>query len=309
MTSEPAEHEKTSRAIRLLLEDWYRAGIDDLLLPARAANAIPQESRASAATAVAAPPAVPNARTAQAIPDSTMASNPPSPPMKKSSKPHGARPPADPEPSLLSGLGDGYEQEKLDPKGQADALRRLDEQVKTCRKCLELADARTHTVFGVGNPSAELCFLGEAPGADEDRQGEPFVGRAGQLLTRIIEACGLKRSDVYILNVLKCRPPGNRNPLPLEMDHCFPYLEAQLEIIQPKFICCLGAIAARALLGTTTSIAKMRGQFFRYKGSRVIVTYHPAYLLRSPSAKRPVWEDMKRLMQAMGRPIQEKKRS
>ncbi len=178
----------------------------------------------------------------------------------------------------------------------ADCLEIVQADVAACQQCAELASTRTQTVFGVGNPQARLCFLGEAPGADEDRQGEPFVGRAGKLLTRIIEACTLTREDVYILNVLKCRPPGNRNPLPDEVRKCRGFLNRQLELIQPEFICCLGAVAAQTLLETDLPIGKLRGDFHEYEGVRVMCTYHPAYLLRNPSAKRIVWEDMKRLM-------------
>lgn len=180
------------------------------------------------------------------------------------------------------------------------ALAAIDERVKVCTRCQELAETRTQTVFGVGNVQPRLCFLGEAPGADEDRQGEPFVGRAGQLLNRIIEACQMKREDVYILNVLKCRPPGNRNPAPAEAANCREYLDEQLEILQPEFICCLGAVAAQALLDTTVSIGKLRGRFHDYGQIKVVCTYHPAYLLRNPSAKKNTWDDMKMLMQEMG---------
>ncbi|MEX0937963.1 MAG: uracil-DNA glycosylase [Pirellulales bacterium] len=173
-------------------------------------------------------------------------------------------------------------------------------EVAACTQCAELSSTRTQTVFGVGNPTARLCFLGESPGADEDRQGEPFVGRAGQLLTKIIEACRMSRQDVYILNVLKCRPPGNRNPLPDEAANCRGFLNRQLDAIQPEFICCLGAVAARELLETTEPIGKLRGRFFDYRGIRVMCTYHPAYLLRNPAAKRDVWEDMQMLMKEMG---------
>jgi DNA polymerase len=187
------------------------------------------------------------------------------------------------------------------------ALSVLQQEVAGCRRCKELASTRTQTVFGVGNPEARLCFLGEAPGADEDRLGEPFVGRAGQLLTKIIEACKLRREDVYILNVLKCRPPGNRNPLPDEVTNCRGYLEAQLEIIRPEFICCLGAVAARMLLDTPAPIGKLRKQFFNYGHSQVLCTYHPAFLLRNPNAKKDVWEDMQLLMERLGMPIAKKK--
>jgi uracil-DNA glycosylase len=181
-----------------------------------------------------------------------------------------------------------------------DSLQLIRQEVAACRACHELAATRTQTVFGVGNPSARLCFLGEAPGADEDQRGEPFVGRAGQLLTKIIEACTLSRDDVYILNVLKCRPPGNRNPLPDEVSNCRGFLDRQLSCIRPEYICCLGAVAAQTLLQTETPISRMRGQFFDYRGIAVMCTYHPAYLLRNPAAKKDVWEDMKVLMRRLG---------
>lgn len=180
------------------------------------------------------------------------------------------------------------------------ALGSLGEQVATCSRCQELAENRTQTVFGVGNPMARLVFLGEAPGADEDRQGEPFVGRAGQLLTKIIEACTLRREDVYILNILKCRPPGNRNPQPAEAENCSEYLRRQLQIIRPEFICCLGAVAAQNLLDTTESIGKLRGKIHAWGDIQVVATYHPAYLLRNPNAKRATWQDMKFLMHHLG---------
>jgi DNA polymerase len=178
-----------------------------------------------------------------------------------------------------------------------DALRR---RVAGCTRCAELVQNRTQTVFGVGNPRPRLVFLGEAPGADEDRQGEPFVGRAGKLLNDIITACTFRREDVYILNILKCRPPGNRNPLPQEADNCEEYLQEQLEILQPEYICCLGAVAATNLLNTNSPIGRLRGKFHDYHGIKVVATYHPAYLLRNPSAKRHTWDDMKMLLGDMG---------
>lgn len=184
-----------------------------------------------------------------------------------------------------------------DPMAQLAVLQK---KVATCTRCKELAETRTQTVFGVGNLHPRLVFLGEAPGADEDRQGEPFVGRAGQLLTKIIEACTLTRDEVYILNILKCRPPGNRNPSPDESANCREWLNAQLEILQPEFICCLGAVAAHNLLETDTPIGRMRGTFYEYQGIKVLCTYHPAYLLRNPAAKAPCWDDMQLLMKAMG---------
>ena len=182
----------------------------------------------------------------------------------------------------------------------ARELQILQESVVSCTQCSELASTRTQTVFGVGHPGARLCFLGEAPGADEDRQGEPFVGAAGQLLDKIIAACRLRRQDVYILNVLKCRPPGNRNPLPEEATNCRSFLQRQLDLIQPEFICCLGTVAAQNLLGTTETIGKLRGQIHTFQGFQVVCTYHPAYLLRNPAAKNHVWDDMKFLMRALG---------
>jgi DNA polymerase len=191
-----------------------------------------------------------------------------------------------------------------DPASQsisnAPSLQVLQQEVALCTRCNELARSRTQTVFGVGNPSARLCFVGEAPGADEDRLGEPFVGRGGQLLNKIIEACRLKREEVYICNVLKCRPPGNRNPLPEEAANCRRYLERQLELVGPAFICCLGAVAAQNLLGTTQPIGRLRGKVHTYRGAKVVCTYHPAYLLRNPAAKKDTWDDMKLLMREMG---------
>ena len=180
------------------------------------------------------------------------------------------------------------------------ALAILRQQVSDCTRCAELAATRTQTVFGAGNPAARICFLGEAPGADEDASGEPFVGRAGQLLTKIIEACTLTRDEVFILNVLKCRPPGNRTPDPAEVANCRPFFARQFEVIAPEFICCLGTTAAHALLGTTEPIGRLRRRWFTYGSAQVICTYHPSYLLRNPAAKKDVWEDMKMLMERMG---------
>jgi uracil-DNA glycosylase len=188
-------------------------------------------------------------------------------------------------------------------RSDAPTLEVLQQEVAGCTRCGELASTRTQTVFGVGNPKARLCFLGEAPGADEDRLGEPFVGRAGQLLNKILEACSLRREDVYILNVIKCRPPGNRNPAPDEAQNCRRFLDRQLELIKPEFICCLGSVAAQNLLGTTESIGRLRGNVHDYGGIHVVCTYHPAYLLRNPSAKKQTWDDMKLLMREMGTPV------
>jgi DNA polymerase len=186
-------------------------------------------------------------------------------------------------------------------KSKTDQLRELAQKVAQCTLCSELALTRKQTVFGVGNPDAQLVFLGEAPGADEDSQGEPFVGRAGMLLNDIItKGMKIRREDVYICNILRCRPPGNRNPLPQEAEHCKPFLDQTLEIIKPKYICCLGTVAAQNLLQTSNSIGSMRGKIFRYNNIKVICTYHPAYLLRTPSAKKQTWEDIQLLMREMG---------
>jgi len=212
-------------------------------------------------------------------------------------------PPRPLAPSLLSG-NSAYPADLPDSVAAREALlSELNAEVRACKLCRELACSRKQTVFGVGSPQPRVVFFGEAPGADEDRQGEPFVGRAGQLLTKIIEACGWKRSDVYIMNVLKCRPPENRNPLPAEVDNCRPFFERQFEILRPEFIVCVGTVPAQALLETTESVGKLRGRFFRYQDSRVLVTYHPSYLLRNPSAKKYVWDDMQLLLKEMGLPI------
>jgi DNA polymerase len=189
------------------------------------------------------------------------------------------------------------------PEHRRDELEVLCDRVAQCTRCAELAATRTRTVFGEGALDAELCFVGEAPGADEDATGRPFVGAAGQLLDRIIAACGMKREDVYICNILRCRPPGNRLPLPHEAANCREYLEKTLALVRPKYICALGACAAQNLLDSKLSIGRLRGRFHDYRGIPVVCTYHPAYLLRNPSAKKDVWEDLKKLLARMGRPV------
>ena len=184
---------------------------------------------------------------------------------------------------------------------ETSELARIESRTKACVLCRELSRCRHSVVFGVGNPRAELMFIGEAPGADEDAQGEPFVGRAGQLLTKIIEAMGCRREDVYISNVLKCRPPQNRTPLPDEVTNCLPYLLSQIELIQPKVIVALGATALRALLDVQLGITKMRGNWYTFRDIPIMPTFHPAYLLRNPAAKREVWTDMKAVLKKLGR--------
>jgi len=178
------------------------------------------------------------------------------------------------------------------------SLEDIQRSIKNCQRC-HLHAGRKNVVFGSGNPQASLVFIGEAPGADEDQQGLPFVGRAGQLLTKIIEAMGSKREDVYIANILKCRPPNNRNPLPAEIQVCEQFLIQQLTAISPKIICALGTFAAQTLLKREIPITVMRGKFYDYHGIALMPTYHPAYLLRNPSAKRLVWEDVQQIMKRL----------
>lgn len=177
----------------------------------------------------------------------------------------------------------------------------LRNEIGDCQRC-KLCKERTHIVFGIGNPQASLMFVGEGPGADEDAKGEPFVGRAGQLLTKMIEAMGLTRDKIYIANVVKCRPPNNRNPEPDEIEACIPFLKKQIATINPKVIVCLGTFASKTLLQTEIPITKLRGEFRDYEKTtiKVMPTYHPAFLLRNPNMKRPVWEDLKKVMDFLG---------
>ncbi len=204
----------------------------------------------------------------------------------------------EPTPWNLPVLSDGERQT------QFDALR---SKVQACQKCTEIVCYRQQIVFGTGPLRPTVVFMGEAPGADEDKQGVPFVGRAGQLLTKIIEAMQLKRDEVYILNALKCRPPQNRTPVPEEIEHCRPFVETQLDVLQPKYIVCLGAVAVRSLLGLANPVGGLRGRFHQYRQSQVVVTYHPSYLLRNESAKRLVWQDMQMLMRELGISVPTKK--
>ncbi len=202
-------------------------------------------------------------------------------------------------------------------RGKDARLAPLRDRVAVCRLCPHLASSRTQTVFGVGNMDAELMFIGEAPGADEDRQGEPFVGRAGQLLTKIIAAMGFSREDVFIANVLKCRPnmppdaPGNRPPTAAEMETCLPYLTEQIEIIGPKVLVALGATAVEGLLKIREPMGKLRGRWHSYRETPLMITFHPSYLLRNQSntEKRKVWEDMLLVLERLERPITEKQRN
>ncbi len=196
-----------------------------------------------------------------------------------------------PTPATLSDKGCG-----------SPELLAVREALGDCARC-GLGGGRKHLVFGVGNPGAELMFVGEGPGADEDRQGEPFVGRAGQLLTKMIEAMGFRREEVYIANVVKCRPPENRNPEPDEMDACEPFLRRQIGAVKPKVIVALGKIAAQRLLRDPTPISRLRGRWFELEGVRLMPTFHPAYLLRSPDEKKKAWEDLQLVMKELGKPV------
>lgn len=183
--------------------------------------------------------------------------------------------------------------------------------VATCDRCGDMFSTRTQTVFGVGPIDPEVAFVGEAPGADEDKQGEPFVGRAGQLLTRIINVCGFKREEVYIFNTLKCRPPNNRTPTPAECNNCRPFFDQQFDLVKPKHVVALGGTAAKSLLNTATGITRLRGKVYDYRGVPLVCTFHPSALLRDDSGqmKRDCWEDMKLLLRTMGRPIPDGKKN
>jgi DNA polymerase len=201
---------------------------------------------------------------------------------------------ADPEESLFSAP-----QLEAGVKDPALALRIIRQDLGACTRC-PLHKGRKQIVFGVGNPKAELMFVGEAPGADEDEQGEPFVGRAGQLLNNMIKAMGLRREDVYIANIIKCRPPGNRVPERIECETCSPFLLRQIAAIQPKVIVALGAVAAKTLLALNAPMAELRGRWYDFRGTKLAVTYHPAFLLRDPRQKKEAWKDLQRVMKELG---------
>jgi DNA polymerase len=208
---------------------------------------------------------------------------------------------------LASGSADLFAEVKPEtpqsPEGRRRELAVLAQTIAPCDRCPELYSTRTQTVFGVGPVDPEICFVGEAPGADEDAKGEPFVGRAGQLLDKIILACGFKREEVYICNTIKCRPPSNRTPSPTERSNCRDYFDRQIALVNPKYIVCLGATAAQNVLGSTLGIGKLRGTLHKYGSIPVLCTFHPAFLLRDETKKKDCWDDMKMLLAAMGRPI------
>jgi uracil-DNA glycosylase len=192
------------------------------------------------------------------------------------------------------------------PTDRVSALRNIREEIGDCTRCRLHKQGRKQIVFGVGNPHADLMFIGEAPGADEDEKGEPFVGRAGQLLTNMIKAMGLGREDVYIANIIKCRPPGNRTPERDECDTCSPFLMKQIEVIAPKAIVALGAVAAKTLLAVNAPMSELRGRWYDFRGTKLAVTYHPAFLLRDPRQKKETWKDLQMVMKDLGLPMPEK---
>lgn len=288
------EQERAQRAVRQFMQSWQRSGLTHIkhIEPAPVV----------AAPAEVVPPAVPESKTPLRIrpaePETPPERTPVSPP--EPAVEHVVEPvveTADPRKEMSVPRTTKSRLSKADRQAQLDIVAG---EVSQCRQCPELAETRTQTVFGVGNPSAKIMFIGEAPGADEDKQGEPFVGRAGKLLDKIIEACQMKRSEIYIANILRCRPPGNRNPSDQEAANCRGFLDAQIEIVDPDYIVCWGSVAAKNLLHSELPIGKMRGQFYEYGRARVVCTYHPSYLLRNPSAKKNVWEDMILLFKDMG---------
>lgn len=283
MAQDPA---RLRRGLAQQLDSLAQAGVTHLPKAKR---------RAAAASVATAPAASAPAKAARPAPAANAASTPGQAAAGRTRAATSAPPATRPQPTAA-----GAALPALTPAQRLVALECIKHEVQACTRCKHLASARTQTVFGVGNTTPRLCFLGEAPGADEDRLGEPFVGRAGQLLTKIIEACTFKREDVYILNVLKCRPPDNRTPEPPEIANCRGFLDRQLEVLQPQFICCLGATAAQTLLGSVESIGRLRKRFHQHGNAKVICTYHPSYLLRNPPAKKDVWDDMQMLLKEMG---------
>ncbi len=301
VTHIPNPREEGVRAAEKWLEQW---SVDSGVEVAKSLGVFPGESAASLnktapATSPALPPAAPSPASISPAPaPSTPAPSIPAAPMRSSS----------PLPSLVDGQTH-WSERPIELAARNERFRLLQAEVAACRKCTEIVCRRQKTVFGVGPSNARIVMFGEAPGADEDRVGEPFVGAAGQLLDKILVASGLSREEVYIMNALRCRPPNNRTPTEAEIENCRPFFETQLETIQPEYIVCWGAVAVRAVLRSTESVGRLRGKFHTYRGAKVMVTYHPAYLLRNPEAKRLTWDDMKMLMRELGIPIPPPKRA
>ncbi|MCM2370174.1 uracil-DNA glycosylase [Aporhodopirellula aestuarii] len=277
-----------------LLAHLQRSGIRFVPQPSEAGVAEWSESFTDASepeqAAVAEAAAPPAATVAANAPSTETTSAPPASPPPRAAMPTGA----------LSATSTPYGGESLPIADRVAQLEAMAQTVAGCTRCKALASCRTQTVFGEGNPAPRFVFFGEGPGADEDKTGRPFVGKAGQLLTKMIEAIRLKREEVYILNTVKCRPPGNRNPEPGEVANCREYFETQLDILRPEYIICLGAVSSQALLQTKLSIGRLRQSFHDYHGSKVLVIYHPAYLLRNPDAKKAAWADLQLLMKDAG---------
>lgn len=288
----------SQRILRQQLEDLQRAGVSQVpaqleeLVSALAEHAlvteedVSQQAKSSPATA----PVVPAKATKPA----------PTPVVSSSPEPNPKENSIVADSTVPDSTSPGQSGASLSREERESKLASLGERVAACQKCQELADTRTQTVFGVGNPEAKILFIGEAPGADEDKQGEPFVGRAGKLLNDIINAMTLTREEIYICNILRCRPPGNRNPSSTEAANCREFLDGQIETVAPEYIVCWGSIAAKNLLDTDKAIGRMRGKFYEYGNAKVLCTYPPSYLLRNPAAKKEVWKDMKFLMKDMG---------
>ena len=303
-----AYHQLLDAAIQHLQELKAR-GVQFVPVSPEALAALTRKQRTAPAQSIAAPPA----------PPPRPVSRPPVLPKPVIAKPVDQAPPIEKalalplpgEPAVAAPAA------VHSPEAKAEAFAELRQRVMTCVKCPHLASSRKNVVFGVGSLEAELMFIGEAPGADEDDQGEPFVGKAGQLLTRIIQTMGLTRDTVYIGNILKCRPDtpgqsaGNRKPTPEEMNTCIPYLHEQIDLIRPKVIVALGGTAVEGLLGKTLGITRLRGNWKTYRGIPLMPTYHPAYLLRNQALgeKRRVWEDMLQVMEKLGLPISDKQRN
>ncbi len=274
--------EEALRQIRRALEDLVlfegRQFIMPQDLPVAAEQPVSASGSGALASALAEPMPTESVATSSQAPPTQM---PPPPPSPEAAVGEAAVEPAVPGERPVSDVTD-----------RPVSLEAYREQICECTQC-GLAETRNRFVFGAGNPDADILFVGEAPGADEDRMGEPFVGAAGQLLTKIIQAMGLQREDVYICNVLKCRPPGNRDPEPHEVASCEPYLKEQIGLVKPKVICCLGRFASQALLRSQSSLSRLRGTQHEYEGISLVVTYHPAALLRNVAYKKDTWEDVK----------------
>ncbi|GDY09506.1 hypothetical protein LBMAG52_29920 [Planctomycetia bacterium] len=281
MTDDPSL--SIDRALRQELEGWRRAGLSHLPMPPR---------KRTATTPASAKPVAMRTPTGASSASRTTLKSVTAPAVSMT---HALPVVSEPLPPSPHSAGSREDREWR--------LNQLRQRVAACTRCQELASARTQTVFGVGNPEARFLFIGEAPGADEDAQGEPFIGAAGKLLDKIIVACGLKREDIYICNILRCRPPGNRKPLPEEAGNCREWLDGQIAVIDPDFIVCWGATAAQNLLGSEESIGRLRGRSFQHGRATVLCTYHPSYLLRNPAAKKDVWEDMKLFLKQAGLPV------